>query len=88
MKAKELLKRFLLLEIIKGMALTIKTMFTKAVTRQYPIQPHQAMPGFRGLHALAKDKEGNMKCVGCGLCVAICPSQCIKIFTTCLLYTS
>ncbi|HIJ59696.1 MAG TPA: NADH-quinone oxidoreductase subunit NuoI [Nitrospirae bacterium] len=82
MTAKDFLKRIFLLEILKGMALTFKTMFSKAVTRQYPLEPLEAMPGFRGLHALAKDKEGNMKCIGCGLCVAICPSQCIKVFTT------
>lgn len=81
MKVKEFITRFLLLEILKGMALTLKTLFTKAVTRQYPEEPRPAKPGFRGLHALAKDREGNMKCVGCGLCAAVCPSQCIKIFT-------
>ncbi len=81
MKAKDIIKRVLLLEIIQGMALTLKTMFTKAVTRQYPEEPRAAMPGFRGLHALSKDEEGVMKCVGCGLCAAVCPSQCIKIFT-------
>ncbi len=82
MQIKDIAKRIFLLEIIKGMALTLHRMFTKAVTRQYPEEPRPAMLGFRGLHALAKDEEGNMKCVGCGLCAAVCPSQCIKIFTT------
>jgi NADH-quinone oxidoreductase subunit I len=69
-------------EILKGMALTFKTLFKPAVTRRYPLVKVPAQPGFRGLHALAKDNTGRMKCVGCGLCGAYCPSQCIHIYTT------
>jgi NADH-quinone oxidoreductase subunit I len=69
-------------EIVRGMALTLKTMFTKPVTRQYPKEKCEPMAGFRGLHALAKTAEGKMKCVGCGLCAAMCPSRCINIYTT------
>lgn len=81
MNIKNLVKRVFLLEILKGMALTFRKMFTKAVTRQYPEEKREAMLGFRGLHALAKDNNGFMKCVGCGLCVAICPSKCINVVT-------
>jgi len=62
--------------------LTLRTMFTPAVTRRYPKVKRPVQPGFRGLHALAKNEEGKMKCVGCGLCGAYCPSQCIHIYTT------
>jgi len=82
MTVKKLVKTIFMTEIIKGMALTLKMMFTHAVTRQYPKEKHPAMPGFRGLHALTRNPEtGEARCVGCGLCAAICPSQCIKIYT-------
>ena len=77
-----LIKDIFLTEIFKGMALTFRTLFKPAVTRRYPLVKVPAQPGFRGLHALAKDNTGRMKCVGCGLCGAYCPSQCIHIYTT------
>jgi NADH-quinone oxidoreductase chain I len=83
MKIKKIVKTIFMTEIIKGMALTMKTMFSHAVTRQYPEEKRQAMPGFRGLHGLVRDPQtGEARCVGCGLCAAICPSQCIHIYTT------
>lgn len=82
MTAKQLVKTIFMTEILKGMALTLKSMFTHAVTRQYPEEKRPAMPGFRGLHALMRNPEtGEARCVGCGLCAAICPSQCIHIYT-------
>ena len=82
MKIKKIIKTVFMTEIIQGMALTVKTMLSKPVTRQYPKEPRPAMPGFRGLHALTKNpKTGEARCVGCGLCAAICPSQCIHIYT-------
>jgi NADH-quinone oxidoreductase subunit I len=75
---KKFIKTITFIEIFKGMALTLKTMLTPAVTIQYPKERRKIAPGFRGQHALAKE-AGRQKCVGCGLCAAICPSQCIKI---------
>ena len=77
-----LIKIMFFTEILKGMAITFRTLFKPAVTRRYPLVKVPAQPGFRGLHALAKDNTGRMKCVGCGLCGAYCPSQCIHIHTT------
>jgi len=78
--AKELVKKVLFIEILKGMALTLKRMFSHAVTIQYPTERRPIAPGYRGEHALAKNPEGKAKCVGCGLCATVCPSQCIHIF--------
>ncbi|MBF0538734.1 MAG: NADH-quinone oxidoreductase subunit I [Nitrospirae bacterium] len=65
------------------MKLTLTTAFKKPVTRQYPKEKRPAMPGFRGLHALVRDPAtGKAKCVGCGLCAAMCPSKCINIYTS------
>ncbi len=84
MRTDKLIKTITFSELIKGMAFTLKTLlFTPPVTRRYPVKVRiYSAPGFRGLHALAKNEEGKMKCVGCGLCGAYCPSQCIHIYTT------
>jgi NADH-quinone oxidoreductase subunit I len=83
MTAERFFKKIFFIEILKGMSLTLRTMFTPAVTRRYPQKVKvPSKPGFRGLHALAKNEEGNLKCVGCGLCGAYCPSKCIHIYTT------
>jgi NADH-quinone oxidoreductase chain I len=76
---REIIKRFTFIEIFQGMALTLRKMFSHAVTIQYPKERRPIAPGFRGQHALAKDPMGRMKCVGCGLCAAICPSKCISV---------
>ncbi|MBI5050767.1 MAG: NADH-quinone oxidoreductase subunit I [Nitrospirae bacterium] len=71
------------IEILKGLALTLKHLFSPAVTRQYPAERREPFPGSRGLHALVIDEyTGKAKCVGCGLCAAMCPSQCIYIYTS------
>lgn len=83
MRFREIIKTVFFKEIIQGMALTLKSMFTHAITRQYPKEKRPAMPGFRGLHALPRDAQtGQARCVGCGLCAAVCPSQCIDIYTS------
>ena len=82
MTVREFIKTIFFVEILKGLALTLRSMFTPAVTRRYPKVKRPVKPGFRGLHALAKDKNGRMKCVGCGLCGAYCPSKCIYIYTS------
>lgn len=82
MTTKELVKKVFFIEILQGLALTLKHLFSPAVTRQYPTEKREPFPGSKGLHALAKDDAGSMKCVGCGLCAAMCPSQCIHIYTS------
>jgi NADH-quinone oxidoreductase chain I len=80
---EKLIRTIFFVEILKGLAFTLKTMlFTKPVTRRYPKVAVPSQPGFRGLHALAKNAEGKLKCVGCGLCGAYCPSKCIYIYTS------
>ena len=78
MTVRDIVKRFTFIEILKGMALTLRRLLSPAVTIQYPKERRPIAPGFRGQHALAKS-GGQAKCVGCGLCATICPSQCIRI---------
>lgn len=83
MTVTELVKKVLLVELFKGLALTFRHMLRPAVTRQYPDEKRDPFPGSRALHALVRNPEtGKEKCVGCGLCAAMCPSQCIHIYTS------
>lgn len=84
MKFKKLINTIFLVEILKGHWLTLKTFLTPSavVTRQYPEEPRPSMPGFRGMHALVRESSsGKEKCIACGLCAAVCPSQCITIYS-------
>lgn len=82
MNFNKAVKTIFFTEIVKGLALTLKSLFSRPVTRQYPKEKRPAEPGFRGLHALVRESStGQEKCIACGLCAAICPSQCIKIHT-------
>lgn len=80
MTVKEIVKKIFLVEILKGMALTLRSMFSRAITRQYPEEKREIFPGFRGRHAFVRNPDtGKEKCVVCLKCSVICPSQCIYI---------
>ena len=68
---------------LKGMALTFKHLFQKKWTMEYPEQretsDYKISPRWRGTHRMAVDENGKAKCVACGLCPQICPSNCIKL---------
>jgi len=72
-------KSLLLIEIVKGMALTFRYMFKKKVTINYPYEKGPLSPRFRGEHALRRYANGEERCIACKLCEAICPAQAIYI---------
>jgi NADH-quinone oxidoreductase subunit I len=47
-----------LLAIVKGMIITIKHLFTRKVTIQYPEQVRERSPVYRGQHQLKRDEQG------------------------------
>ncbi len=73
------IKNFFLIEIIRGLMLTLKYFFKKKVTINYPYEKGPISPRFRGEHALRRYPNGEERCIACKLCEAICPAQAIKI---------
>ncbi|MBU0663738.1 MAG: NADH-quinone oxidoreductase subunit I [Proteobacteria bacterium] len=77
---RNLLETILQVEILQGLALTLRKLFSPPITRQYPQEKPPMYPGFRGQHALVRDPLTNeSKCVGCMRCATVCPSRCIQI---------
>ena len=70
-------RSFLLLEIIKGLGLTLKYLLKPKATLNYPYEKGFISPRFRGEHALRRYPNGEERCIACKLCEAICPAQAI-----------
>ena len=78
-RVKEILGSLMLTELLKGMALTGKYMFSRKITVQYPEEKTPISPRFRGLHALRRYPNGEERCIACKLCEAVCPAMAITI---------
>jgi NADH-quinone oxidoreductase subunit I len=76
---KTFLERLALRELMTGLGVTLKYMFTPPITIQYPEERTPLSPRFRGEHALRRDTNGQECCVACKLCEAVCPAQAITI---------
>ena len=66
-------------ESLKGFAVTFRQMLRKPETIGYPEKKTPVFPRFRGRHRLWTHENGLEKCVGCSLCVAACPADCIRV---------
>jgi NADH-quinone oxidoreductase subunit I len=70
---------------LKGLRTTFARIVEGPVTIQYPEEKTPVYPRFRGRHKLHRfDDDGSgtgglEKCVGCSLCAAACPSDCIRV---------
>ena len=78
-KIRHYARSFLLLELLKGLRLTLRYLVSEKFTVQYPEQKTPKSPRFRGLHALRRYPNGEERCIACKLCEAICPAQAITI---------
>ncbi len=72
-------RAFLLVELVEGLALTLRYMFKPKVTINYPYEKGPLSPRFRGEHALRRYPSGEERCIACKLCEAVCPAQAITI---------
>lgn len=65
------------LKMPKGFVVTLKHMFKKPITLDYPRQKKPMAPRYRGKHYLERYDDGTERCVCCGLCAAACPADAI-----------
>lgn len=67
-------------ETLRGLKTTMARIVEGPVTIQYPEEKTPVYPRFRGRHKLHRFADtGLEKCVGCSLCAAACPSDCIRV---------
>jgi NADH-quinone oxidoreductase subunit I len=78
-KIKSTLSSLMLIELLKGMALTGRYFFAPKITVQYPEENTPQSNRFRGLHALRRYPNGEERCIACKLCEAVCPAMAITI---------
>src|SRR5262245_2977116 len=79
MNIKQLAKSFLLLELFRGLALTLRYFFQKKITIQYPEEETPTSYRFRGMLALRRYPNGEERCIACKLCEVVCPAMAISI---------
>jgi NADH-quinone oxidoreductase subunit I len=67
-------------ETARGLRTTFGRIVEHPVTIQYPEEKTPVYPRFRGRHKLHRFEDtGLEKCVGCSLCAAACPADCIRV---------
>lgn len=76
---KTVLSSLMLIELLKGLALTGRYFFAPKITVQFPEERTPMSPRFRGLHALRRYPNGEERCIACKLCEAVCPAMAITI---------
>ena len=72
-------RSLLLTELLSGLGLTLRYMFKRPVTVNYPYEKGPLSPRFRGELALRRYPYGEERCIACKLCEAICPALAITI---------
>ena len=67
-------------ETFRGLMTTLGRFGEEAITVEYPEEKTAVYPRFRGRHKLHRFEDtGLEKCVGCSLCAAACPADCIRV---------
>ena len=67
-------------ETLRGLRTTFARVVEGVQTIQYPEQKVPVYPRFRGRHKLHRFEDSGLeKCVGCSLCAAACPADCIRV---------
>ncbi|MBC8163174.1 MAG: NADH-quinone oxidoreductase subunit NuoI [Roseiflexaceae bacterium] len=65
--------------LFKGLGTTLKYLFKKPVTVEYPEVKRPVRERFRGRHQLKRFENGMERCIGCALCAAACPADAILV---------
>lgn len=67
------------MDILKGLATTLRELGQRPTTVSYPEQKRALPPRFRDMHVLHRYPGGLERCVGCFLCAGACPADAIYI---------
>lgn len=84
-KGRTFLEQLYLLEVFKGMTVTLGHFFrnlldnSRLYVRHYPEVEPEIPVRWRGRHRLTRHEDGSVKCVACFMCQTNCPSNCIMI---------
>lgn len=66
--------------LVEGLMVTLKHLFKKPITLQYPEEREEMKLRFRGRLVLPVDPEkGDNRCTACMICVKACPNYSIQI---------
>jgi NADH-quinone oxidoreductase subunit I len=65
--------------VVRALAITLRHLFSRKVTMQYPEERWQFPEYFRGFPGLVRDQMERVKCVACFLCEWVCPPKAIHI---------
>jgi NADH-quinone oxidoreductase subunit I len=72
------LQKLYIPEILRGLSLTVTSMFKPKVTVQFPEERFKPTGSFRGRPVLVEE-GGVERCVACGLCSRVCPALAIEV---------
>jgi len=65
--------------VARGLWVTLRHLWRKPITIQYPEQRREPFPRFKGRHVLDRHEDGLEKCIGCELCAGACPADAILV---------
>jgi NADH-quinone oxidoreductase subunit I len=78
-RIRSILRTLFLTELLIGLSVTLRNLFRRKITLNYPEEKTPQSPRFRGLHALRRYPNGEERCIACKLCEAVCPALAITI---------
>ena len=78
-RLKSFLRTIFLVDILSGLAVTLRLYFSRKSTVQYPEEVKVPAPRFRGLPRLFRDEAGEPLCIACKLCQKSCGTNCFDI---------